>query len=413
MTQIHLSRTAVAWVISFLLATVVEGAGNRTVSGESNDPPYTVEEALADLKSRDKKRVEQALLFLHEPKSLQDQTASVKQEAATALIPFLWTEKKQITFRILGRIGPEAKVAIPHLIKMLRRDSGDFDAGGGAQYVLRRIGKDAEIAIPILIESSARFYFGAFDDPHYRQMLPVTLTAISPNNPMVRKYLRNSLKDENEGVCVTAAYELWNLGERIPEIRMAFTRAQNAEDPNSRSLLAVKAVFLAQTAPEFLSFALARLNDPSEHVRSNTIVALNAGNFLQPEAVEAYRRRLADDDWYIRCCACNGLEKMGRHAIAAVPSLKKCLQDKDGFVRVSCARAIYKIDPSTTPLAVKALSDALGVSGNDIRETAANELAEIGPAAIEALPALDISTRDYSRSIRQAAERAIQKIKKK
>jgi len=86
------------------------------------------------------------------------------------------------------------------------------------------------------------------------------------------------------------------------------------------------------------------------------------------------------------------LGQQGPRALAAGPTLTVMLRDRDPFVRVHAARALWKIteDPR---FALPTLVDALKFAPADARSVAVTSLGEMGTAAQEAVPAIRLALR--------------------
>jgi HEAT repeat protein len=95
----------------------------------------------------------------------------------------------------------------------------------------------------------------------------------------------------------------------------------------------------------------------------------------------------------LRFNAAIALGNLGRHARPAVPALiHTALWDEDHAVRVQAAMALWKIDRAE-PLVIAALTDALANDNELICWMAADALAQIGPEAQRAIPALQQALR--------------------
>ncbi len=108
------------------------------------------------------------------------------------------------------------------------------------------------------------------------------------------------------------------------------------------------------------------------------------------------------------------LAAMGPRAKAAVPALKKALASRTDLVQVHAARALWQIE--RWPEAVPFLVERLAGHNSASRAAAAEGLAEIGPEARPAIPALVLVCQSIGGSdtgdliVRPAAARALLKI---
>jgi HEAT repeat protein len=92
--------------------------------------------------------------------------------------------------------------------------------------------------------------------------------------------------------------------------------------------------------------------------------------------------------------------------------LLKTMKSKDGSLAVVSAWAFTKIGPRTAkpavavPVLIACLSDALP----ETRRAAAEGLADMGPAARDAAPALKKVLTDPSKPVRESAAKALQAV---
>jgi len=89
-----------------------------------------------------------------------------------------------------------------------------------------------------------------------------------------------------------------------------------------------------------------------------------------------------------------------------INQLIKDLKNSSPTVRMNAADALADMGPEAQP-AVPALAEALVDKDGYVRNFAANALGQIGPGAIYALPALIKAMKDKDPSVSQAAEQAI------
>jgi HEAT repeat protein len=396
-----------------LVCNGINDPGDKVIDPQ----PCKPDQLIADLKSDDRAANDRALTFLMSMAWSRecDQLGDRKKDVVAALLPYLDNvEERKNALMIVGRMGPDAKDAVPNIVRFIKRSTpADDRLALVAQYALRDIGANAATAVPDLIDSFPPFFFGRFNNIQYRRDLPITLVAIAPKDPKVKSLLRKGLQDQEAGVRVHSAWKLWELGERAPELKEIWSKAQGDEDAVVRGRVGIITAWLARGSPELLPLALAALKDPERDVRRETMDMLVEGNFTQGEVMDAYVERLADSDWYVRTTACEGLGKMGGKAAKAIPQLKNTLQDKEMFVRVRGAQALYALDPNMVRTAVEVLTEGLTHSSNNVRSAAAKGLGQLGPAAHSALPALRRALHDDWRDVRKDAAEAIAKIEKK
>lgn len=115
------------------------------------------------------------------------------------------------------------------------------------------------------------------------------------------------------------------------------------------------------------------------------------------------------DNRSLRAFAASTLGQIGPKAVRAVPQLLRCLEDSRFFVRWHSARALATIDPTQSKRIVPVLIEGLD---HPILEShlSARLLAEIGPDACEAVPALIQALRKPNRYDRGKAAEALGRV---
>jgi len=148
-------------------------------------------------------------------------------------------------------------------------------------------------------------------------------------------------------------------------------------------------------------------------VRRGAVTALGNVRAATPEALEALIHGLVDPDAAVIDNAAHSLISLGAPAIGP---LTQSLKDPDGGLRqmavltLSSGIRFGKLRP-IPPETVAALIETLGDTDQDIRDEAARALADLGPQARDALPALRrMAASDPADSVRLVARRAIDQI---
>ena len=122
-------------------------------------------------------------------------------------------------------------------------------------------------------------------------------------------------------------------------------------------------------------------------------------------AVSALDEALADDDREVCRLACYALGEVGPQANAALPALTNSLQDEELSVRLAAAFAIQKINPDSEAY-VAELTKAMrmGEGGTIV------SIGRIGPSATWAVPTLIELLKDRRPGIRRLAVEALGQI---
>ena len=121
---------------------------------------------------------------------------------------------------------------------------------------------------------------------------------------------------------------------------------------------------------------------------------------------------LSDPDVRVRRAAVDLLETLDREAAPAAGKLVQALADPDRFVRWSAARVLGKLAPAEPTMVVPGLTRLLNETDLDVRISAAQSIAQYGPAAKLAVPALTSKVTVGDPESRVAAIHALQSIGK-
>jgi HEAT repeat protein len=340
-----------------------------------------------------------------------------------------------ILIEALGEIGPAAKAAIPHLVKLrIDQDKGirwaamialeeriaphwaqneavirqlphlikglretNNEVRCAAAEVLGEIGPAATIAIPDLVKAltnNNHFVYRAIVCAleNIEPNLPIKpllktegLEKISPNNARVIPHLLKALKDKDWEVRQTALIVLGKIGPLAEKIALS-------------SIINV-------------------LNDNRHQVRYAAITALGQIAQANNHIILPYLiKGLSDQNSDVRCAAAQSLGKIGETSLTAIPELIKALIDKHENVRNAANTALNQIDPywarrTIAHPAIPYLIKALNNDNPSKSSHAAEILAKMGRNAGLAVPDLMktlLSCQDES--MRWAIEAALNQI---
>lgn len=160
------------------------------------------------------------------------------------------------------------------------------------------------------------------------------------------------------------------------------------------------------------------LEDADPVSRSDAAFAIAAIGPDAKTAVPALEKLLGDEsaDASVRYTVAYALGKIGPAAAAAEPLLRSLVESDDDLMATVCAWAALQIKPGDKDLfaaAVPKLRRALQQERELVRLEAAIALGEIGPPAASALPMLELLAEDDpSGQVRAAAEAAVGLIRK-
>ena len=300
----------------------------------------------------------------------------------SALITLLGSTNSQAPLMAacaLGEFGSDAAKAVPSLLKYLER--GDREAAGFVAGTFGMIGPEAKCAIPSIIE------------------------------------LLDS-KDPHTLMFATAA-----LGQFGEDAKAAIPKLLELAGESEPSWNAISALSFMGTD------AVPGLVEIYRNEGRGRWFAARAFMTLGPKAagaVTALVEDLAAEKTGQVALAAMVLGRIGDEAKVALPQLAELARAEDPRLRIRAAEALWLLDRQTNvvlPVMILELEtwmkepDALrsrrgDVQGQCRQEIAAAILQEIGPAAHEAIPALQMMLRSSFEEHRSAAEKALAQIER-
>ena len=186
----------------------------------------------------------------------------------------------------------------------------------------------------------------------------------------VVKELMEALYDNDESMCLRAAYQLAEFGARaIPDL-------------------------------------VALLQEESRDARRHACYALSA---IGAPAVTPLIRAVEAKKWWVRDGAAEALGDIGVDAQEAVPALTRAVRDESDAVRAHAAEALGTTGQLSST-AVPALIAALRDPEESVRRSATFALAQLGLHAKDAVPALQNVLYDSNRYVRGDAVHALRRI---
>jgi HEAT repeat protein len=337
----------------------------------------------------------------------------------------------------LGEIGPAAVVAEPQLVRVL--EGKQTWAQYPAVYAVGRIG--AKAALPALRKLAQS------KDPLLSSMSLWAMARLEPSNGELVKQafttLAANLGSADRRLQLASARALGELdvppqligSEMIdlvrgldPEIRSALAEAiasrgaavtprlvhaLSLRDRRDFALIVLRRLGPAASAgvPQIVAAAKAAGDPEFQRECVFTLAAIGPGAAPAMEYLVDVVRNAAPPLQY---AASYALGRIGSGAAAATPALRPLLESDDSFLRTAAAWALLKIDPAKNadlqPLAIGLFTAALADERPEVRAAMAQALAEQGPAAKTALPALERALHDREEAVRDAAAEAVSKI---
>lgn len=294
----------------------------------------------------------------------------------------------------LGRIGPDARAAVPSLIRAVERAETDSPANALRFYAvdaLGRIGPDARPAVPVLNSLLGK---DLVDESSVVQALDRI------GSPPVKWLLDELLRDGDS----SAEYNLMLLGQKAHEAAPSLRHALADAQPRVRYSAAIALAHVDPSATE----AIPVLIDALGHWDDHEISVHGAPSALAcfgprsrsalPALISLVDRGVCDSSILLALVA---IDPEGHDC---VPSLATALKTEDTADADTAARCLGLLGPPAKQ-AISALESVLTrdfpgdpYNGFDPQVSAADALRRIGPEAKSSIPSL-IATLKHRRSV--------------
>jgi HEAT repeat protein len=290
---------------------------------------------------------------------------------------------------------------LPYWLERLQKAETDKEQQEAA-VALQAFGPDAVSAVPKLVEM--------LDDrsPGFRKLVYETLRELGPAAKAAVPDLIELLKEKRER---NTQYAIWLLEKIGPDAKDAVPELTKFLDTTDYREDAVDALCAIGPASKEALPAIRRalLDAVSPEPTGGTVMeeVLNQLHRLGPDAVPMLVDLVASETPKGMAYGIQELGKIGPGAAEAAPRLAEFLTHEDLELRRLAAVALCKIDKSVK--AVQVLAALLSEPTWHAR-SAAEALAEMGPDAREALPALRAALLHDDTIVRHAARLAIRKI---
>ncbi len=221
--------------------------------------------------------------------------------------------------------------------------------------------------------------------------------------------LVRALHDKDSWVSALAAEALGEMGDSadgaVPALMQSLRHLNGHVRANAAETLGKMGPAAAVASPALEKAA----HDEDGEVRARVVGAL--GEIGKPAAVadRVVRAALTDEDPQVRAAAAEAVGKLGRTDATVTAALLHALEDTHDAVQVNRRRgkAVGEAGYDTSPPVVEALVHLLDDDAVWVQVTAALALAEIGPAAAAAGPALLRAAQTGEATVREYAVRAL------
>lgn len=340
-------------------------------------------------------------------------------------------KRRAFAAKLIGRIGPEARGAIPELARALRvEDPWTQPMAVGA---LEQIGSEST---PVLEEALIQ------PNPTVRLLAAGALLRLDRTNPRAMPLILKYLEFEDDDVRRAAIREVGRIGEAaadaVPALAREVSEKRWGDDEAVEALgqlgpaarEGVPALLtVIESSTDHLLFASAlralsriglgdkrlmpRFRELAYGSTDGPIVMASAACWLivDPESAEGLRILMAglgSEDSSTREEAARAFERIGPLvASRAVPSLIAMTAEEGGWASRMAGEALGRIGPEARS-AVPTLTWMLGDPGTAV--VAAEALGRIGPDAKDAPPELQLLLDDARGEVRRAAREAMRRI---
>jgi len=250
----------------------------------------------------------------------------------------------------LGNLGPDAKPALSGLLKLL--ETGDSILSGDVMNVLGEIGPDAKTAVPHLLAYLEK------TSQHDRARAARALGRIGPEARAAVPALRQRLEDERKLVRVWAAFALARTtGENKTQIALLIELWKEDRGDGSfgsgsvRYDIAQAFELLGAEASEARNLLLEAVLDEKTSTGTHAHVARALGHLrndadvVVPKLIELLERMTEGFRRVDNCQhAAEALGLLGPKAKAAIPHLRRLLDDEENNIADATAKALEKIE---------------------------------------------------------------------
>lgn len=318
----------------------------------------------------------------------------------------------------LGRMGSEAREAVPELA---RRVQGDPDAGvrDMAAAALGDIVRDLKgNAEDVWKKGGGVLVQVLKDDPdeRVRRSAAYALGAFGPPGVGAVRFLTAALKDEKTSVRQNAAWALGQIGEGASESVDALCELLHDKDALVRRDAAGAFASMGKAAEAAGTPLIEMLKSEADNVVKKTALdsLAHIAGPKQADSAGDLDPLLESQEPEIRLGAAIVLARIGGEAATrALPVLQRALKDSDTHTQELVTAALANLGPDAKP-AMQDLADVLTNKQNSVlvRRNAALAIAHIGEEAAPVVPALvEGLQRTQPEEVRQFSAEAMAQMK--
>ncbi len=273
-----------------------------------------------------------------------------------------------------------------------------------AALELERLGPDAPakllplLADPLLeVRRGAAFHLLSSFDPAVPAQVAAFKQLLEDKDATVRNIGFQAVKQLPQTEIIAASPQLITLLDPAHEAK-----------PENRAAVARLAGNLGQRGVPFAAgLEKAATSDNDDRVRSAATFAYCQIASPPESAVPLLKQVLKDKKPAVRLVAAGRLRNLALKAEGASNELGAALADDDENVRIAASEALVRIGPS----AVSTLRTALVSKNTNAKKLALACFSAFGPAAKEALPAIEKAQQDADKDVSEAAKILVERLK--
>ncbi|HVU89865.1 MAG TPA: HEAT repeat domain-containing protein [Pirellulales bacterium] len=231
--------------------------------------------------------------------------------------------------------------------------------------------------------------------------LPVMLLGCAPQKPDALRQSISDINNTDSRVAQRAIDDLADAGPKgvaaVPQLAKALANADEGVRWRAARALETIGPKAKSAAPALLK----ALKDEDAAVRAHAARALGMLDDRRPSIVDGLASLITDPDAQVRRAAISALARLEPGQDVAIPLMVKALEDADPSVKLPALQSLAEGGAEAVPALVEALGHRQG------RYWATLVLAEMGPAAKDATPALAKLLEDPDPEVRMQAAMAL------
>jgi len=236
-------------------------------------------------------------------------------------------------FRLLG---PQAKAAVPALIRLLNDGNGWTRMDAAA--CLARIGPDAEPAVPALLAGLQRTNISSKEYQNFRYWSLFALGEMGPRARLAVPQLETMTND------VAARLALIKINQQ--SCQPIVEQLKDISDPETWRETAWLMGSLGSNAEPAIPLLLDVVSQSNLSLRATALGALGEIHRKPDLCVPVIIPFLRSTNLNVRRMALYSIRNFGAAAKPAVPDILRCLNDSDGWIQQQATNALNTIDPA-------------------------------------------------------------------